>query len=114
MQALRSLTIVAALLAAGLTSTANAQDPQSRARQLYGEAQALFDAGNYTRAEASFRAAYNAVPNPVVLKAIAACQEHSGNVAGAAATPGGEWWHVVGRVHTYARYRTTQPMRLTV
>ncbi len=87
MRALRSLFVVAAVLTvASWTITAEAQDPRARARQLYGEAQALFQAGNYPQAEASFRAAYEAVPNPVVLRAIASAQEHQGNIAGAIAT----------------------------
>ena len=86
MRAQRSLFVVAvAITALGFTASANAQstDARNRARQLYGEAQALFDAGNYSQAEASFRAAYAAVPNPVVLKAIASAQERQGNIAGA-------------------------------
>lgn len=79
----------AGLLRAGpLSSVAQAQSQaqQNRARQLYGEAQALFDSGRYAAAEASFRAAYDAVPNPVVLRAIAASQERQGNIAQAVAT----------------------------
>ncbi len=84
-----SLFVVAAVVVAlGLANGAHAQSPESRnrARQLYGEAQALFEAGNYAQAEASFRAAYEATPNPVVLKAIASAQEHQGNIAAAIAT----------------------------
>ncbi len=87
MRALRSLFVVAAVLSvASWTTTVDAQDVRQRARQLYGEAQALFQAGNYAQAEASFRAAYEAVPNPVVLRAIASAQEHQGNIAGAIQT----------------------------
>lgn len=90
MRAFRSLvTYVAAgvvLCVVATTAQAQTADQRNRARQLYGEAQALFDAGNYAQAEASFRAAYQAVPNPVVLKAIAASQEHQGNISGAIAT----------------------------
>lgn len=59
---------------------------RQRARQLYATGQALFDSGQFAQAEASFRAAYEAVPNPVVLRAIAAAQERQGNVAQAAQT----------------------------
>jgi len=90
MRALCSLVAVATLLAltAPLGSVAEAQSAEARqrARQLYTEAQALFEAGNYAQAEASFRAAYEAVPNPVVLRAVASAQEHQGNIAGAIET----------------------------
>ncbi|MFK7985405.1 MAG: PEGA domain-containing protein [Sandaracinaceae bacterium] len=59
-------------------------DATARARRLYGEAQGLFDRGQFAQAEVRFRAAYEAVPNPVVLRAIAAAQERQGNTTGAA------------------------------
>ncbi|MGE0791003.1 MAG: PEGA domain-containing protein [Sandaracinaceae bacterium] len=82
-----AFALVPALLLAQLLAPpgALAQD-RNRARQLYNEAQALFDSGQYAQAEASFRAAFDAVPNPVVLKAIAAAQERQGNVSGAIET----------------------------
>lgn len=88
---LRSLVgvlVVGALVSIACPFGASAQDPaaQARARQLYGEAQALFDAGQFAPAEAKFREAYAAVPNPVVLRAIALAQERQGNLAGAAVT----------------------------
>ncbi|MBX3269453.1 MAG: PEGA domain-containing protein [Sandaracinaceae bacterium] len=86
MRAVRSLFVIAALSSVVWTTTGQAQDPRARARQLYTEAQALFQAGNYAQAEASFRAAYDAVPNPVVLRAIASAQEQQGNIAGAIQT----------------------------
>lgn len=89
MRALRSLFVVfVALGVLGVSSLAEAQtqDERNRARQLYTEAQALFEAGNHAQAEASFRAAYSAVPSPVVLKAVAAAQEHQGNISGAIET----------------------------
>lgn len=89
MRPLRSLFVVfVALSAFAVSSVAGAQtaDERNRARQLYTEAQALFEAGNHAQAEASFRAAYAAVPSPVVLKAIAAAQEHQGNISGAIET----------------------------
>lgn len=80
--------VVGALVLVACPLGAHAQDSarQARARQLYGEAQALFDSGQYAAAEASFRAAYEQVPNPVVLRAIAAAQERQGNIALAAQT----------------------------
>lgn len=89
MRALVPTVLIAAVLsAAGSPSHAQAQsqDTRNRARQLYTEAQALFDAGNFPQAEASFRAAYQAVPNPVVLKAIATAQERQGNISGSIET----------------------------
>ena len=91
MRALRSLggTLgLGVLIWVGLVAVAAAQtqDQRNRARQLYGEAQALFESGQYAQAEASFRAAYQSVPNPVVLKAIAAAQEQQGNIPGALET----------------------------
>lgn len=91
MRALRSLggTIGLAIMVwVGIVATgaAQTQDQRQRARQLYGEAQALFESGQYAQAEASFRAAYQAVPNPVVLKAIAAAQEQQGNIPGSLET----------------------------
>lgn len=77
-----ALVVGALVLVAGPLGV-SAQDSarQARARQLYAEAQALFDSGQYAAAEASFRAAYEQVPNPVVLRAIAASQERQGNIA---------------------------------
>lgn len=62
---------------------AQAQDARAQARQHYASGQQLFDAGQYAAAEAQFRAAYNLVPNAVVLRAIASAQERQGNLAGA-------------------------------
>lgn len=91
MRGLRS-TIEAAGLGAlvcalvlSVAANVGAQDRQ-RARQLYAEAQALFESGQYAAAESSFRAAYEAMPNPVVLKAIASAQEQQGNISGALET----------------------------
>ncbi len=81
--------LVLGLLVACLgTGHAHAQSAaaRQRARQLYGTGQALFDSGQYAQAEASFRAAYEAVPNAVVLRAVAAAQEHQGNIHQAIAT----------------------------
>lgn len=89
MRALRSLFVLAAALvvvSGSISAQAQTAEQRARARQLYAEAQALFEAGNHAQAEASFRAAYEAVPNPVVLRAIASAQEHQGNIAGAIQT----------------------------
>lgn len=65
---------------------AQSAEARNRARQLYESAQRLFDAGNFAAAESTFRAAYEAVPNPVVLRAIAASQERQGNIGAAVQT----------------------------
>jgi tetratricopeptide (TPR) repeat protein len=83
---LTASVLVASLIGPSSHAQAQSQDTRNRARQLYTEAQALFDAGNFPQAEASFRAAYQAVPNPVVLKAIATAQERQGNISGAIET----------------------------
>ena len=83
------LGLLAGVLVCGAFATstqAQSRAAQQRARQLYAEAQSLFDSGQYAQAEASFRAAYSAVPNPVVLRAIAASQERQGNIAQSIAT----------------------------
>lgn len=86
-RSLAGLVLTAFLLCAG-AGEASAQTDAARAtaRQLYAEAQQLFDRGQYAAAEAKFREAYAAVPNPVVLRAIAAAQERQNNTAGAIAT----------------------------
>lgn len=79
---------VGALLVGLAPVVAQAQDEQQRAtaRQHYAAGQQLFDGGQFAAAEEQFRAAYAAVPNPVVLRAIASAQERQGNIAGALAT----------------------------
>lgn len=92
MRALRScvaamgLGVLVCVSTLGVAAVASAQGNTQRARQLYAEAQALFDSGQYAAAESSFRAAYDEVPNPVVLKAIASAQERQGNISGALET----------------------------
>lgn len=81
-----SLGVLVCVSILGATAVASAQGNTQRARQLYAEAQALFDSGQYAAAESSFRAAYAEVPNPVVLKAVASAQERQGNVSGALET----------------------------
>lgn len=84
---LGALALGALLFCVGLgQAEAQTADARNRARQLYESAQRLFDAGNYAAAESTFRAAYEAVPNPVVLRAIAAAQERQGNLGAAAQT----------------------------
>ncbi len=83
-----SALVVGALVTCFGAGQAHAQSEaaRQRARQLYATGQALFDSGQFAQAEASFRGAYEAVPNPVVLRAIAAAQERQGNVGQAAQT----------------------------
>jgi len=56
---------------------------RAAAREAYGRAQQLFRDGDYAGSEAAFLAAYEAVPNPVVLMGVGESRERSGNVAGA-------------------------------
>lgn len=82
-----ALVLGAMLVCVGFgRAEAQTADARNRARQLYESAQRLFDAGNFAAAESTFRAAYEAVPNPVVLRAIAAAQERQGNIGAAAQT----------------------------
>jgi len=69
----------------GEQGQASAQD-RERARTAYGRGQQQFQAGDFAAAEASFREAYQAVANPVVLLSVAECQERGGNNTGAAET----------------------------
>jgi len=79
--------VLATLISLHFAAGASAQPgDRNRARTLYAEAQSLFNSGNYAAAETSFRAAYNASPNPTVLLAIASAQERQGNVRAAATT----------------------------
>jgi tetratricopeptide (TPR) repeat protein len=57
-----------------------------RARELYSEGQRFFDQGRFAEAEQRYRMAYQTVPNPVVLRAIAAAQERQDNIPGAIET----------------------------
>lgn len=82
-----AIALGALLVLVGLgRAEAQTQEARNRARALYESAQRLFDAGNFAAAESTFRAAYEAVPNPVVLRAIAASQERQGNLGAAAQT----------------------------
>ena len=58
----------------------------ARAREAYEKGQQYFDAGEYKNAEAAFREAYAAVPNPVVLLSVGECQKRAGEYAEAAST----------------------------
>jgi hypothetical protein len=80
--------VVAAVLVLAGPGEVSAQTDAARAtaRERYAEAQRLFDSRQFAAAEAKFREAYAAVPNPVVLRAIAAAQEQQNNAAGAIAT----------------------------
>lgn len=87
MRRLRSVlgVTVALVLWAGF-GQASAQDARAVARERFAAGQQLFDRGQFAESEAQFRAAYEAMPNPVVLRAIAAAQERQNNTAGAVAT----------------------------
>lgn len=76
---------------------------RARARQLYGEGQAHFDAGRFEQAQAAFQGAYDQVPNPVVLLGVASAQERLGNSADAART-----------LRLYLRERPDAPDRATI
>lgn len=56
------------------------------ARTSYGHGQELFRAGSFAEAQAQFEAAFEAIPNPVVLLSIAECQERQNLVVDAVAT----------------------------
>ncbi len=67
----------------------------ARARDAYKTGQQYFEAGEYHSAEAAFREAYAAVPNPVVLLSVGECQKRAGKHAEA--------------VSTFERYLTEKP-----
>jgi tetratricopeptide (TPR) repeat protein len=77
---------VGALILGAAPALTHAQDARAIARTHYDNGQALFNSGQYAAAEAEFQAAYQAVPNPVVLRAIASAQERQGNLSGALST----------------------------
>jgi hypothetical protein len=58
----------------------------AQARKAYKKGQQYFDAGEYQNAEAAFRKAYAAVPNPVVLLSVGECQKRTGKYAEAVST----------------------------
>lgn len=66
----------------GGESVCVAQDP-SWARMLITEGERQQTAGNYAAAEASYRSAYEAHPEPNTLRLLAQVQEQQGNTAGA-------------------------------
>jgi tetratricopeptide (TPR) repeat protein len=61
-------------------------EQRTAAREAYGRGQAAFQSGEYETAEAAFREAYEAVPNPIVLVSIAESQERLGNLPGSVET----------------------------
>jgi tetratricopeptide (TPR) repeat protein len=78
-----------------LASTTQAQNKASkkpsaeetaRAREAYKSGQKYFEAEQYEEAEVSFREAYAAVPNPIVLLSVAECQKRAGKNEEAVAT----------------------------
>lgn len=62
------------------------QAARDRARDAYARGQEAFRTGDYDEAVAGFQAAYEAVPNPVVLLGLAEAQERQGDIAGTVAT----------------------------
>ena len=90
-------TLILAFLAISITLASSAQaqnkakekpsaEATARARDAYKKGQRYFDAGEYHNAEATFREAYAAVPNPVVLLSVAECQKRAGKHAEAVST----------------------------
>ncbi|MDQ3032389.1 MAG: PEGA domain-containing protein [Myxococcota bacterium] len=67
-------------------TTAPTEAQRARARQLYGQGQAHFDAGRFQRSLAAFEGAYREVPNPIVLIGVASAQERLGRTEDAART----------------------------
>jgi len=61
-------------------------EAQAAAREAYGRGQSAFEEGSYETAEAAFREAYAAIPNPIVLLSIANSQERLNNLPGAVET----------------------------
>lgn len=59
------------------------QHARAEARAAYAEGQRLFEQGKFAKAEKAFTRAYEYVPNPVVLLALAQARHRQGNVAGA-------------------------------
>ncbi len=74
-----------------------------RARELYAEGQAHFDAGRFDEARAAFEAAYREVPNPVVLLGVASAEERLGRNLDAART-----------LRRYLRQRVDAPDRTAI
>lgn len=78
-------------LAGSIASSAHAQgaaaaptnEARATAREAYGRAQQLFQAGDYAGSEAAFMEAYAAMPNPIVLMGVGESRERAGNLAGA-------------------------------
>ncbi|AKF05590.1 Thiol-disulfide isomerase [Sandaracinus amylolyticus] len=94
-------------MAPGLASAQQAAAPtaeqRQRARELYGEGQAHFEAGRFAEAQAAFEGAYREVPNPVVLLGVASAQEGLGQPLDAART-----------LRRYLRERPDAPDRATI
>jgi hypothetical protein len=74
-----------------------------RARELYAEGQAHFDAGRFEEARTAFEAAYREVPNPVVLLGVASAEERLGRNLDAART-----------LRRYLRQRVDAPDRTAI
>jgi len=107
----KSLGPILALLCLLLTSAASADATPNapntvkttRARESYARGQQLFRQGDFVGAQTSFEAAYEAVPNPIVLLSIAECQVRSEQFA----------WAVVS-LERYLAERPSAPDRAQV
>ena len=66
--------------------TAQTRRERREAREAYGQGQTQIEAGEFAEAEASFRAAFAIIPNPVVLLGVAGALEGQGKVVEAVAT----------------------------
>jgi tetratricopeptide (TPR) repeat protein len=93
------LLLAMLLVAPAFAATARAQAPaatepaatpteaqRARARTLYAQGQAHFEAGRFQRSLTAFEGAYREVPNPIVLIGVASAQERLGRAADAART----------------------------
>jgi hypothetical protein len=75
MYKLLSVFSICSMLWVSAAAHAQTNDSTKAARRAYAQGQELFRRGDYVGAERSFREAYEAVPNPVVLLGIAEAQQ---------------------------------------
>ena len=78
--------VVPSMNALAQTPPTPSDDVRTRARAAYAAGQEHFRNGNFARAEEEFQDAYDEVPNPIVLKSLAECQERLGHSEAAIAT----------------------------
>lgn len=74
------------VLGTAVPGSAQTRRERRDARSAYGRGQAQIEAGEFVEAEASFRAAFAIIPNPVVLLGVAGSLESQGKVVEAVAT----------------------------